>query len=697
MERRPRLISPASVKIVPRALVVWLLLALVAAMLQACGSATLVLKSPLDDKCKEAGLKKCPEMEEAALAYVGGEKEDARKKISSIAAANEAQRVQEFADAVEGLANNVPGLGSMADTVRELADFLRGEKGGSGEAAAKPGAPAKVADGVEGATASAAAPAAASSANRNKAIEAQARVLQRKAMDEDYLTLNFDKATDKLKQAIAKCGADKCAANLRALLRRDLSVIYSAGNKKDLALLTMVDALKTDGSIQLDPNFKTKELEAIFAQAKKGAGGGASSMAAASSGGGPPPAGDFTHTPADEQAVRTPLPIYVEYGGSEALAKVIVKYKAFGMPDFKSFELKKVGDGWGGSLPCADMLEGDIQYYLQGFSATNDPVATGGDRNNTYKVSIKKTIASEPPHLPGQVAPKQCAEAADCPPDFPGCKKGGTELLGAGADCVDDGQCKSGTCKELKCTAPAGEGGGERPLLHRIWIGGGLSLDLDFLSGANNACLLNPKGFPINTGYYCTVGGANFPSRSSTTQNSELLSGKGDGDAVNGGMNPGNLRLFLSFDYALNYNLLIGARLGYEFLSYTGSVGATFPPIYLEARGTLVVGQDALAKSGFAPMFFLGLGAAQFSSSVAGISASLCSVPLVGGACSGTVSKGSVVAWQINGPVFVGPGGGVRYAFSPTAAAMLDVKLDLVFGNGFLFAPAPELGVQFGF
>lgn len=696
LERRPRFISLSLVKTFSRELIAFLLVALASVMLQACGSATLVLKSPLDDKCKEAGLKKCPELEEAVLAYVGGEKEDSKKKISAIVAANEPQRIQQFADAVEMLSNNLPGLGPMAETVHDIADFLRGEKADSGGAAKATDAPAKIAD---IAAVSGAAAAAAPSADHSK-IEAQARALQKKAMDEDYLTLNFDKATDKLKQAIAKCGADKCAANLRALLRRDLSVIYSASSKKDLALASMVDALKADGAIQLDPNFKTKEIEAIYLEAKKGSGGGGSSAVA--TGGGTPPAGDFTHTPVDEQVIRTPLPIYVEYGGSEALGKVVVKYKAFGMSDFKTFELKKVGDAWGGTLPCADMLEGDIQYYLQGFSPTNDPVATGGDRNNTYKVSIKKTISSEPPHLPGQAAPKQCAEAADCPPDFPGCKKGGgADLLGAGADCADDGQCKSGSCKDLKCTAPAGDSGGERPPLHRFWIGGGASLDLDFISGANNACLLTAKALPTTPGYYCTVGGADFPSRTSATTNNEIVtSGRNVGDAVTGGMNPGNLRLFLSFDYAVNYNFLIGARAGYGLLSYPGSAaandGKSFPPIYFEARGTFVLGKDALAKSGFAPVLFLGAGVAQFSSSVP-IQVSKCSVAVTDGSCGGTSQTGSFVAWQISGPVFVGPGGGIRYAFTPSAAAILDVKFGLVFGSAFLFAPAPELAVQFGF
>jgi hypothetical protein len=687
------------VSILSRELIACVLLAMAAWTLPACNAAGLILKSPLNDKCNEAGLKKCPDLTDAVIAYAGGEKEDSKKKIAAVVAANEPQRTQQFAEALETIAN-LPGLGATADTIRELADFLKGDKpektGGASASAGKLAA-------VVGETLLPTGPAAAPSALApdHAKIEPQARALQKKAMDDDYLTVAFDKAADKLNQAITKCGTNHCAANLRALLRRDLAVVYSAASKQDLSLAAMVDALKIDGTIQLDPNFKTKEVEAIYAQARKGGGGG-SAVAAVSSGGGSP-SGDFTHNAPVEEAIRTPLPIYVEYGGSEALAKVVVKYKAFGMPDFKTFELKKLGDGWGGTLPCTDMLEGDIQYYLQGFNATNDPVATGGDRNNTYRVSIKKAIASEPPHLPGQIAPMQCAEGADCPPDFPGCKKAGADtLLAGGADCAEDGQCKS---KDEKCTAPpADEGSGVRPPLHRIWVGVGASLDLDILSGVSNVCKLDPTtAQPLNAGYYCTAGGSDFPPRTKAGQainNQIVTGGPSPGDALSGGPNIGSLRILGSFDYAINYNLMVGARFGYGFLSYTGSA-AGFPPIYLEGRLTWVIGKDAIAKSGFAPVLFLGGGAGQFSSSVS-IPASLCqgtaTATTTGTCTSGKAQGGEVNAWRVGGPVFVGPGGGVRFAFTPQAAAFLNVKLALAFGGGgILIAPGPELGVQFGF
>ena len=377
MERRPRLIVPPSTSTLAREVITWVILALAAWSLPACNGAGLVLKSPLNTKCQEAGLKKCPEMADAVIAYAGGEKAESRKKITEIAAANEPQRIQQFAEALEVVAG-LPGLGAAGDTLRDLAESLKGDQGGGGSTkAAAAGGVADVVGVSLVAGSAAAAPAAAGGLSPDHAkIEALARALQKKAMDTDFLNVDFKGATDKLNQAIAKCGTNSCIANLRALLRRDLATIYSAASKKDDAVKAMVEALKIDGTVQVDPNYKTKELDAVYAEAKGGVGAGG---IAAAGGGGAPPAGDFTHTPPTEEAVRTPLPLYVEYGGTEAVTKVVVKYKAFGMSDFKTLELKKVGVGFGANIPCIDILEGSIQYYVQGFTANNDPVATSGD------------------------------------------------------------------------------------------------------------------------------------------------------------------------------------------------------------------------------------------------------------------------------------------------------------------------------
>ena len=564
--------------------------------------------------------------------------------------------------------------------------------------------------------------------------ESQARALQKKAMEEDYLTVDFDKALDKLNKAIAKCG-EKCPTPLRATLHRDVATVQSAAGKKDEALAAMTEALKIDAAVQLDANFKTKELEAIYAAAKKaggggGGGGGGGAGGGGGGGGGAAPAGDFTHTPAGEQAQRTPIPVYVEYGGSETIAKVILKYKAYGMTEFKTLEMKKMGVGWGVLIPCLDSILGETHYYIQGFNEQNDPVATGGDRNNPYKVTIKRSITGVPPHLPGQSPPAACADTGDCPPDFPGCNKtptdkpagGGEEVTtkGEGEDCIEDAQCTSGSCKEEKCTAPA-EGaakGGPVGKRKKLWIGLDLFADIDFLPTAQDVCLLASSGpaTPTNTaGYYCTDPGnnnSNYPARvydgdGEGIQNRQIIPGKDD--TVHGGGALGNIRIAVSADYAATDNILVGARVGFVLNTYPGSAAGQdgvglHVPLHLEARGTYVFGKDALATPGVKFYAYVAGGVGEVDAPVTVTVALAQAAAPTGSQTLGGFPAGTktVTAWEIGGPGFGALGAGVRIGVGggdgpPKFAIVGGLRLTGAIGNGFLLGFAPEIGGQFGF
>ena len=142
-------------------------------------------------------------------------------------------------------------------------------------------------------------------------------------------------------------------------------ILIGSGADKDKGAANFIEALKIEATLALDPDIKTKELDTAFEAARKKAGSAATAAAPA----GAAPAGDFTHTPIAGQAVRTPVPIYAEYTGSEQLEKVVAKYKGFGMTEWKQIELKKMGKGYGSEVPCMDVQQGDLQYYLQGFNA----------------------------------------------------------------------------------------------------------------------------------------------------------------------------------------------------------------------------------------------------------------------------------------------------------------------------------------
>lgn len=543
---------------------------------------------------------------------------------------------------------------------------------------------------------------------QNAKVEAAAKALQKKAMDEDYLTTEFAKAAEKLDKAIAACGTDKCAAPIRAQLKRDLGVVQIGGQiDKEKGIGNFVEAIKLDAAIALDPDLRTKELDAAFAEAKKraaGGGGAATPPPGAAAGG--QPAGDFTHEPAAGQQIRTPIPVYVEYSGEEQLVKVIARYKGFGMTDWKPVELKKVGDkGWQALLPCADVQQGTTLYYIQGFNAQNDPVAVGGDRNNPYKVKVTREPVAEPPHLPNQAPPTQCADTGDCPPNFPGCKKGPgpvvgpTELTGkdGGEFCEEDTECKSKECKASKCTEPE-----NTTKIRKVWVGVSIGIDYTLVPSSDDVCKLSgtKEGqLPLNTSnYYCVLSnGSDYPFREApgvndprNGENGRLV--QGTSDKVSGGGALGNIRVMASFDYALNMNLLLGARFGYVANTYPGSAakddGKSFPPIHLELRGTYLIGKDALTKK-IAPYAMVGGGVSTFETSV--------KVSVVETTQGGGKIAKDVDAWQLAGPAFMTFGGGVRVGFNERIALMGGLRVNLAFGNAFAPSLGPDVGLVFGF
>ncbi len=591
--------------------------------------------------------------------------------------------------------------------------------------------------------------------------ERQAQALQKKAVEEDSLNVNYPEAVKKLAAAIGKCDGDKCNVTLKGTLYRDLGAMLVLNGSVDDGRAAFVKALGLDPSLDLDPAYKNPMLENLWADAKRKSGGGGGAPAGGNDTGGggeapsaPAPAtGDFAHVPAGSQLVHTPLPVYAEYVGSEKLLRVVVKYRGPGMTDWRPLELRRMDTGYGGLIPCKDIAEGTVQYYIQGYGTSDDPVASSGTRTKPFSVPIKAQLSGQGPSLPGQEPPKQCAEStggSDCPPDFPGChatkKSGGDEChrngecesgqcsggmcvekKSEGDDCEKDSECASGTCADSKCTAPkkaadeacdsdddcasgsckdskcsAGSSkkvGGGSSKVHKVWIGIGLSYDFMLLPGASNVCKLQSimnVVSPVNTaGYQCVDPNtsANFPGTNATV-NAQFdgMNTPTSTDSLSGGPLPANLRILATFDYALGMNFLVGARAGYVlFTDPASSPGPAFAPIHLEARLTYLFGKDALASS-FAPMLFVATGAGEFDANI-GVTVTL-------GSANGGLPQGprSENAWLTAGPFFAALGGRVRIMLGSNLAATLAVKGEGAFGGaaGSLLGFAPELGMQLG-
>jgi hypothetical protein len=520
-------------------------------------------------------------------------------------------------------------------------------------------------------------------ASADKRTEATAKAAARKAED-DFLRQNYADGYARLDKALKACGTTKCGVGTRAALLRDMGALAFRNGQKDRAAKHFADALALQPNTTLNPNYDAPDLRSAFAAAAKrgGAGGEAGGVSA------PPAGGDFTHTPPTEQRTDTPLPIYVEGGGD--VASAAVRYKPAGASSWKRMNLKKMGDGWGGLIPCADVQVGTLQYYVQGFNAAKDPVANNGDPSQPYSVAIQDEISGDAPHLPGKDPPKKCHASSDCPPDFPGCAKND----GATGDSETGSSDDSGD-KEAKPKKP----------YKTLWFGIAGALDFQPMPSGHNLCHLVPQpeptppnavvpnaGTPNNSeNVYCTnLDGTDFPSRANQNQNSLLV--PGSAGESGGGIQRGEARIMVSFDYALSPNLLVGARLGFSLFVYPGEAayneGHAYrfagSRLYWDARGTYVFGGGV--TSTIAPMIFAGLGMASFDTSTSS------QITLSDG------SGGTVNMWQNNGPFFILLGGGLHYMITDSLGGTIGLRVNGSFGtNGFVPTFGPELGLQYGF
>ncbi|MGO8997326.1 MAG: hypothetical protein ACLQVI_28760 [Polyangiaceae bacterium] len=511
---------------------------------------------------------------------------------------------------------------------------------------------------------------------QDRRIEVAAKEAMRRARA-DFSAADYDGGLARLLKATRACGTIRCSAPTRAALLRDTGVMQVRRGNGGKAAQLFVEALQVDKRVEIPPVYDVPDVRGAWNAALEESNSEAT----------PQPTGDFTHTPAPEQAVSTPLPIYVEYGGSDQVASVIAKYRAVDATDWKRVNLVRSGRGFGGMIPCADVKLGVMRYYIQGFDSGGSPNALSGDPKHPFHVAIRKALVGSPPSLPGQPPPATCA-AGEATAAVPPAEKPPEE---GPAQCIDDSQCNGGVCTNGRCAEPEHREESRTNYAH-VWVGVSLSVDVVVLPGASDVCKLTPTALPENSaGYYCTnPDGSDYPSRASTTENNALAAG-------NAGQAPsslvfGDIRVLASFDYAFTSNLLVGARFGAVLNGYSGTVaaknGRAFgEPIHAELRGTYVFGKNALAHSGFSPMLFVGGGIAQYDASE-NIIVTQTGIP-------GWLPK---TAWLTSGPGFVGVGGGVRYQFSQRVAFNAALKLDAAFGaNGVLPSFGPEIALQYGF
>ncbi len=544
-----------------------------------------------------------------------------------------------------------------------------------------------------------------SSASAAGEKDKEALKLHEQAINEDYLNADFPKAIGKLKDALKKCGTDGCTPAVVAKLHVSLGTIYGLGNGKlDQAKDEFILGLKADPAVTVDSALTNPDLDKAFAEAKKAAGGGAApaGTGGTTGGGKKPPAADGeagTHKAPPEQVVNTPVPIYMEPSEEQPASKVTLRYKPFGSKTYTSVELKKMGTGFGGEIPCKDVTTtGDIKYFFALTDEAGEAAGTLGTTKDPYKVTIKNEIDGEAPTLPGQKAPDQCKDiSGSCPPDFPGCKDAlvAPKERGAGASCDETLLCS----EPFVCTKGTCEDVGGAKSKKRNLVSLGLQLDWLIVGSRNDVCSAG-----ASDSYACFLTGTShqfdgIPGSASTKSGTS-----GGTNGVVGGGSFGDVRLLVGYDRQLfaSLPLTLGVRLGWAFggsptpdnvldkdgtlKNSTQSPALGFHPFHGEARATYHF-LGFFEKKKIRPYAFVGGGIAQVNASVPikvcdleGTNATACK--------SGVGKVVDVDAYQITGLGFIGLGVGATYGITPSFGVSAEVKMMIMVPtSGFVVSP----------
>ncbi|UQA55876.1 hypothetical protein [Polyangium aurulentum] len=560
----------------------------------------------------------------------------------------------------------------------------------------------------------------------------EALKLHDQAMDEDYLAVEFDKAEKKLKDALKKCGDTGCTPAVVGKLHIALGTVYGGSNKLDQAKEEFVLALKADPNAQLISGLTTPELTKAFEDAKKNAKpgkpakptGGGEEPGGEEPGGEEPkkPAGDVDHTPAAEQAVNTPVPVYIEIPEEIGASKVTLKYKPFGATKWKTLEMNRVGGGFGVEIPCEDVTTtGDIKYYIIIRDEAGDPAAQAGTMKDPYRVPIKREIEGDEPSLPGKKPPRQCAEKADCPPGLPGCENTKGEKRGDkgwGATCEEDVECQSGliclngSCEEGK--RDGDDGGGKPSTGKKNVIGVGAQLDLMIISSADNVC--TQQGI-ANEAYYCF-----YPGGSEQFYGDPIAAQGTNG--IQGGFAYSGIRILASYDREIvklgGGTLGAGAKFGIALGGHPSAENLppkppnddqalhlqapSFPPIHGEARVWYSFLGSPFEHRKFRPYGFIGFGVGKASASVP---VQVCDELQRNGeevidpsddACdrSKPAVRRDLDAYQIAGLNFISAGGGVVYGLTPNFGFSGELKVMFMLPT-FGVIISPTIGPVFAF
>jgi hypothetical protein len=124
--------------------------------------------------------------------------------------------------------------------------------------------------------------------------------------------------------------------------------------------------------------------------------------------------------------------------------------------------MQSVAGGYGYEIPCSDIYQPAVEYYIVAFGGDGSPLGFAGTQSSPISVPIVGSRTQPAPALPGRAPPETCTET-ECPPGMEGCAAGGGGGS-MGSTCRVDGDCGSGlVCRDDLCITGERTGGGGGP------------------------------------------------------------------------------------------------------------------------------------------------------------------------------------------------------------------------------------------
>jgi hypothetical protein len=270
--------------------------------------------------------------------------------------------------------------------------------------------------------------------------------LNRQAM-EHYTNLEFDEAQAKLRQALQIAQRGNVGGMPLARTYMNLGVVSVGLQDNAAAMEAFQSALQIDSNIRLDPLTSSPDVSTVFNMARRTAGTGPGPDPDPDPDPGPGPSsapGNIPHEPVQEQLQQTAIPVWVEVPDDAPVGSIQLFFKGTGMREFRRVMMERLPGGFGYEIPCADVFQPSVEYYLVAFGSDDEPMGYAGTAEEPISIPIVTSRSAAAPALPGRAPPEQCTDA-ECPPGM-NCASQGSQTCLSSAECPLGQECVDNFC-----------------------------------------------------------------------------------------------------------------------------------------------------------------------------------------------------------------------------------------------------------